>query len=104
LSIYGCDTLEVPVALTEVEGAEPDGSLEVPVVLTEVEGAKPGGAPVAVVMSGGVCRGLSLGVRQCRRATAVVFGVVVENVIVEFMGESPCEQFFVSMNTSVLSL
>ena len=26
----------------------------------------------------------------------VVFGVV------EFVGESPCEQFFVSMNTSVL--
>ena len=59
LSIYGCDALEVPVALAEVEGAEP------------------GGALVAVVMSGGMCRGLSFGVRQCRQATAVVFGVEV---------------------------
>ena len=33
----------------------------------------------------------------------VVF-VAVENVIVEFVGESSCEQFFVSMNTSVLLL
>ena len=56
-------------------------------------------------MSGGVCRGLSFGVRRCRRAAIVVFGVeVVKNVIVEFMGESPCEQFFVLMNTSILFL
>ena len=41
---------------------------------------------------------------QCCQAAAVVFGVVVENVIVEFVGESPCEQFFVLMNTSVLLL
>ena len=72
LSIYGCDalevpialaevegaepgrSLEVPIALTEVEGAEPGRSLELPVVLAEVEGAEPGGAPAAVVMSGGV--------------------------------------------------
>ena len=45
LSIFGCDALEVPVALAEVEGAEQ------------------GGAPVAVVMSGSVCRDLSFGVR-----------------------------------------
>ena len=65
LSIYGCDALEVPVALVEVEGAEPGGSLEVPVALTEVEGAEPGGALVAVVTSGGMCRGLSFSVRRC---------------------------------------
>ena len=52
-------------------------SLEVPVALAEVEGAKPGGAPMAVVMSDGVCRGLSFGVRRCRRAAIVVFGVEV---------------------------
>ena len=63
LSIYGCDALEVPVVLTEVEGAETSRSLEVPVALIEVEGAEPGGAPVKVVMSGGVCRGFSLGVQ-----------------------------------------
>ena len=77
LSIYGCDALEVPIALAEVEGAEPCGSLEVPVALIEVEGAEPGGAPVAVVMSGGMCRGLSFGVRRCRRAAAVVFELEV---------------------------
>ena len=44
LSIYGCDALEVPVALVEVEGAELGGSLEVLVVLAEVEGAEPGGS------------------------------------------------------------
>ena len=59
LSIYGCDALEVPIALAEVEGAEPGGALDVPVALTEVEGAEPGGAFAAVVMSDGVCRGLS---------------------------------------------
>ena len=59
LSIYGCDALEVLVALTEVEGAEPGGALAV------------------VVMSGGMCHGLPFGVRQCRRAATVVFGVVV---------------------------
>ena len=37
-------SLEVPVALAEVEGVELGGSLEVPVALTEVEGAEPGGA------------------------------------------------------------
>ena len=63
LSIYGRDTLEVPVALAEVEGAEPSGSLEVPVVIAEVEGAEPGGAPAKVVMSGGVCHGFCFGVQ-----------------------------------------
>ena len=63
--------------LAEVEGAEPGGSLEVPVALTEVEGAEPGGALVAVVTSGGMCRGLSFGVRRCLRAAAVVFEVEV---------------------------
>ena len=83
---------------------KPSGSLEVPVALAEVEGAEPGGAPAEVVMSG-VCAVVSpLAFRRCRRAAAVVFGVAVENVIVEFVGESPCEQFFVSMNTSVLFL
>ena len=101
MSIYGCDALEVPIALTEVEGAEPGGSLEVPVVLAEVEGAEPGGSlEVPVVLtevegaeSGGpLWRWLCPVVfRQCRRATAVVFVVVVENVIVEFVGESLCE-------------
>ena len=77
LSIYGCDALEVPIVLTKVEGAEPSGSLEVPVALAEVKGAGLGGALVAVVMSGGVCRGLSFGVMRCRRAAVVVFGVEV---------------------------
>ena len=36
-------------------------------------------------------------------AVAVVFAVV-ENVKFKFVGESLCEQFFVLMNTSVLSL
>ena len=44
MSIYGCDALEVPVALAEVEGAEPGGALAV------------------VVMFGGMCRGLSFGI------------------------------------------
>ena len=73
----GATPLRYPFALAEVEGVEPGRSLEVPVALTEVEGVKLGGAPVAVVMSGGVCRGLSFGVRRCRRAAAVVFGVEV---------------------------
>ena len=60
--MYGCDALEVPVALTEVEGAEPGGVLEVPVALAEVEGAEPVGALAAVVMSDGKCHGLSFGI------------------------------------------
>ena len=88
--------------LTEVEGAEPGGSLEVPVALAEVKGEEPAG-PQWRWLCPAVCAVVSpLAFRRCCRATAVVFGVVVENVIVEFMGESPCEQFFVSMNTSVL--
>ena len=63
LSIYGCDALEVSVALAEVEGTELCGPLEVPVALAEVEGEEPGGAPMAVVMFGGVCRVLFFGVR-----------------------------------------
>ena len=46
-----------------VEGAEPSGSLEVPVALAKVEGAELGGAPAVVVMSGVVCRGFSFGVQ-----------------------------------------
>ena len=46
LSIYGCDTLEVPVALVDVEGTEPSGSLEVPVVLAKVEGTKLSGGNI----------------------------------------------------------
>ena len=74
-------SLEVPVALTEVEGAEPGGSPEVPVALVEIEGAKPGGSPVALVMSGGVC------------CSSIWIRSSLENVIVEFVGEPPCEQF-----------
>ena len=59
LSIYGYDALEVPVALAEVEGAEP------------------GGALAAVFMSDGMCRGLSFGISRCHRVATVVFGVVV---------------------------
>ena len=70
-------SLEVPVALAEVEGVDPGRSLEVPVALAEVEGTEPGGAPVAVVTSGGMCCGLSFGVRRCRRGAAVVFGLEV---------------------------
>ena len=62
LSIYGCDTLEVPIALAKVEGAEPGGVLEVPVALAEVEGAEPGRALAEVVMSGGMCHGFSFGI------------------------------------------
>ena len=40
LSIYGCDALEVPVALAEAEGAEPSGSLAVVVVFAVVENVK----------------------------------------------------------------
>ena len=47
------------------------------VALAEVEGLEPSGSPVAVVMSGGVCRGLSFGVMRCCRATVVVFGMEV---------------------------
>ena len=63
--------------LAKVEGAEPGRVLEVPVALTEVKGAEPDGAPVVVVMSGGVCRGFSFDVRRCRRVATVVFGVEV---------------------------
>ena len=95
LSIYGCDALEVPIALAEVEGAEPGGALdvpvalaevegadsgealEVPVALAEVEGAEPGGALAVVVMSDGMCHGLTFGISRCRRAAIVVFRVVV---------------------------
>ena len=63
--------------LAEVEGTELGGSLEVPIALAEVEGTEPGGAPIAVVTSGGVCYGLSFGVRRCRRGAAVVFGLEV---------------------------
>ena len=52
--MYGCDALEVPVALTEVKGPELGGSLKVPVALAEVKGTEPGGVPAAVVMSGGI--------------------------------------------------
>ena len=62
--MYGCDALEVPVALAEVEGVKLGGSLEVPVALAEVDGVEPGGSLV-VVMSGGVCRGFSFGVSRC---------------------------------------
>ena len=56
LSIYGCDALEVPVALAEVEGVESGRALEVSVALTEVEGAELGGAlevPVVLRQSRG---------------------------------------------------
>ena len=48
--------------LPKVEGAEPGGVLKVPIVLAEVKGAQLGGALAAVVMSGGMCRGLSFGI------------------------------------------
>ena len=53
------------------------GSLRYPLCFVEVEGAEPGGAFAAVVMSGGVCRGLSFGVMRYRQAAAVVFGMEV---------------------------
>ena len=70
-------SVEVPVALAEVKGAEPGGALEVPVAFTEVEGVELGGALAAVVMSSGVCHGLSFGISRCCRAATVVFGVEV---------------------------
>jgi len=51
--------------------------LRYPLRFAEVVGAELGEALVAVVMSGGVCRGLSFGVRRCCRAVVVVFGVEV---------------------------
>ena len=59
-------------------GATP---LRYPFVRAKAEGAEPSGS----------------------LAVTVVFAVV-ENVKVKFVGESLCEQFFVLMNTSVLSL
>jgi len=59
-------------------GATP---LRYPFVLAKAEGAEPSGS----------------------LAVAVVFAVV-ENVKVKFVGGYPCEQFFVSMNTSSLPL
>ena len=56
---------------------EPGGVLEVPVVLAEVKGAEPGGSLVVVVMSSGMCRGLTFGISRCRRAAIVAFGVEV---------------------------
>ena len=72
-----CDALEVPVALAEVEGAELGGVLEVPVALAKVEGAEPGGALALVVMSSGMCSGLSFGISRCHQVAIVVFGVEV---------------------------
>ena len=63
MSIYGCDALEVPVALADVEGAELSWSLEVPVAFAEVEGAELGEALAVVVMSSVACRGFSFGVQ-----------------------------------------
>ena len=77
MSIHGCDALEVPVVLAEVEGAELGGVLEVPVALAEVEGVELGRALAVVVMSDGVCRGLSFGVRRCCQVATVVLGVEV---------------------------
>ena len=59
LSIYGCDALEVPVVLTEVEGAETGGALAV------------------VDVSGGMCCGLTFGIKRCCRAATLAFRVVV---------------------------
>ena len=53
------------------------GPLRYPLRFAEVKGAESGGALAAVVMSGGVCRGLSFGDSQCRRVAIVVFGVEV---------------------------
>ena len=77
MSIYGCDALEVPIALAEVDGAEAGWSLEGPVALAEVKGAEPGGALATVVMFGYMCCGLSFGISRCCRAAIVVFGVEV---------------------------
>ena len=55
-------------------------------MLADVEGAESSGAPVEAVMSGGVPATLL-------SIYSSIFGVAVENVIVEFVGESPCEQF-----------
>ena len=46
-------------------------------MLAEVEGAELGEALVVVVISGGMCRGLTFGISRCRRAAIVVFGVEV---------------------------
>ena len=60
--------------LAEVERAEAGRSLEVPVALIEVEGAEPGRPPVVVVMSGGVqamsssgCSSIWSSSRKCNR-------------------------------------
>ena len=66
----------VPVALTKVEGTEPGGSLEVPIALAEVERAEQGQGPY----SGGYVRWrvpFSFGVMRHRRVAVVVFGMEV---------------------------
>ena len=96
--------LRYPLRSPKSRGQNQAGPFEVPVVLAEVKGMEPGGSLLRWLRLV-VCAVVSpLASRRCRRAVVVVFGVVVENVIVEFVGESPCEQFFVSMNPSVLFL
>ena len=46
--------MRYPLRSPKFEGVELGRSLEVPVALAEVEGTKPGGVPAAVVISGGV--------------------------------------------------
>ena len=58
----GATPLRYPLRFAKVKGAESDGAHEVPIALAEVEGAEPGEALTAVVMSGGMCRGLSFGI------------------------------------------
>ena len=57
----GATPLRYPLRFAKVEGAELSGSLEVPIALAEVEGAESGGALAVVVISGGMCRGLTFG-------------------------------------------
>ena len=73
----GTTPLRYPLRSLKSRERNRAGSLRYPFALAEVEGAKLGGALAAVVMSSGVCRGLSFGVRRCRRAAAVAFGIEV---------------------------
>ena len=90
LSIHGCDNLEVPVALAEVEGAEPGGSLEVPVALAKVEGAGLGGSLEVPVALAKVERAMS---SSGRSSIWNGSSFLAKNVVVEFVGEPLCEQF-----------
>ena len=73
----GATPLRYPLRSPKLRERNQAGPLRYTLCFTEVEGVEPGRALVAVVMSGGVCRGLSFGVSRWRRVATVVFEVEV---------------------------